>query len=82
MEIDPCNKCRNGVTGKCLAGCGDGTDDCEFDPTPTSLLVMYQGGGYDGCFWEWNFFAFDRDGKFFNIFTSGRDGVKTEDESR
>jgi hypothetical protein len=43
---------------------------------------MYQGGGYDGCFWEWNFFAFDRDGKFFNIFTSGRDGVKTEDEAR
>ena len=25
-------------------------------PKPKSnLLIAYKGGGYDGCFWEWNF---------------------------
>lgn len=44
-------------------------------------LVQYQGGGYSGCFWEWNFFYFDRDGKFHNIFSSGREGVQNETEA-
>lgn len=46
-----------------------------------NLLVQYRGGGYDGCIWEWNFFAWDSSGKFLNIFTSGRNGVKTEKEA-
>lgn len=46
------------------------------------LLVQYKGGGYDGCFWEWNFFLFDHSGKFHVIFESGRNGIKTEDEAR
>ena len=36
-------------------------------------LIQYQGGGYDGCFWEWNF-AVIVGGKFTNIFSSGRVG--------
>jgi hypothetical protein len=43
------------------------------------LLVFYQGGGYDGCIWEWNFFSFDKDGEFHNLFTSGCMGVKDDD---
>lgn len=46
-----------------------------------NVLVQYQGGGYSGCFWEWNFFYFDRDGKFHNIFSSGREGVQNETEA-
>ncbi len=46
-----------------------------------NILVAYQGGGYDGCFWEWNWFSFDRDGKFHNIFSSGSMGIKTEEQA-
>lgn len=46
------------------------------------LLVAYKGGGYDGCIFEWNFFSFDKDGVFHNIYTSGRRGIKTEEEAR
>jgi len=42
---------------------------------PKNILVQYQGGGYDGCFWEWNFFCFDKDGVFHDIFSSGRCGI-------
>lgn len=45
------------------------------------LLVAYRGGGYDGCFWEYNYFSFDKDGVFHNIYTSGRMGIKTEEEA-
>ena len=40
------------------------------------LLVFYQGGGYDGCMWEWNFFSFDKNGEFHNLYTSGCMGIK------
>lgn len=42
-------------------------------------LIMYQGGGYDGCFWEWNFCCYDSSGVWHDIFSSGRAGLKTED---
>ena len=42
------------------------------------ILVFYQGGGYDGCIWEWNFFSFDKNGEFFNLYTSGCMGIKDE----
>lgn len=42
-----------------------------------NLLVQYKGGGYDGCFWEWNFFYFDSKGKFHNLTSTGRMGIKT-----
>lgn len=28
----------------------------------TNILVQYQGGGYDGCIWEWNYFYIDKQG--------------------
>jgi len=37
-------------------------------------LIIYKGGGYDGCFWEYNA-ALSRDGKLYNIYTSGRAGI-------
>ncbi len=41
-----------------------------------NVLCFYNGGGYDGCMWEWNFFSFDRRGKFHNLYTSGRHGIQ------
>lgn len=46
-----------------------------------NVLLQYQGGGYDGCFWEWNFCFWDKDGEWHNIFTSGSMGVKTEQDA-
>lgn len=46
-----------------------------------NMLMQYRGGGYDGCMWEWNFCAWDGDGKFLNIFASGMKGVKDEVEA-
>ena len=47
-----------------------------------NILVLYRGGGYDGCWWEWNYFSFDSTGKFYNLYTSGRNGIKTEEEAK
>ena len=41
----------------------------------TNILVQYQGGGYDGCFWEWNYFYIDKQGIFYNIQSSGYAGI-------
>lgn len=41
----------------------------------TNVLVQYQGGGYDGCFWEWNYFYIDKQGTFHNIQASGYRGI-------
>jgi hypothetical protein len=52
-----------------------------------NILVAYDGGGYDGCIWERNFFFFfngsfySRDDKFENIFTSGHRGVKNVEQA-
>lgn len=43
----------------------------------TNILVQYDGGGYDGCIWEWNFFYIDTDGGFHNVSSSGVGGIKT-----
>lgn len=47
-----------------------------------NLLVQYKGGGYDGCYWEWNYFLFDSKGKFHNLISSGRNGIQTKDEAK
>ncbi|HDY88533.1 hypothetical protein LCGC14_0360410 [marine sediment metagenome] len=44
-------------------------------------LLYYQGGGYSGCIWEWNFCFWDADGKWHNLFSTGCSGVKTEIEA-
>ncbi len=40
----------------------------------SAKLIQYKGGGYDGCFWEWNF-GLIVDGKFHNIVSSGRNAI-------
>jgi len=44
----------------------------------TNILVEYDGGGYDGCIWEWNYFYIDKEGKFYDIFSSGSGGITTK----
>lgn len=41
----------------------------------SAKLVQYKGGGYDGCFWEWNF-ALLVDGVFHDVISSGRRAIK------
>lgn len=48
----------------------------------TNILVQYQGGGYDGCFWEWNYFYIDKQGTFHNIQSSGYAGIETLGEAQ
>jgi hypothetical protein len=43
-----------------------------------NLLVEYKGGGFDGCFWQWNYFLWDMDGKFHNLLSTGYKGIKDE----
>jgi hypothetical protein len=47
-----------------------------------NTIVQYKGGGYDGCYWEWNYAYFDGDGRFHNLIATGRKGCKTEEELR
>ena len=42
-----------------------------------NLLVMYKGGGYSGCYWEWNFCFWDDNGEWHDLYSSGRDGIDT-----
>lgn len=44
-----------------------------------NVLVQYKGGGYDGCWWEWNFAAMI-DGEFVDIFSSGYKGCDTQEK--
>ncbi len=46
-------------------------------PFPRNSLVSYKGGGYDGCFWEWNYAYTDRDGEFHDLYSSGYKGCET-----
>jgi hypothetical protein len=48
----------------------------------TNVLVQYRGGSYDGCFWEWNYLFIDGEGVFHDIFSSGRDGVHTQEDAK
>jgi len=44
-----------------------------------NVLIQYKGGGYDGCFWEWNY-AVVVDGEFHDIYSGGRKGCKTRED--
>jgi len=39
-------------------------------------LMIYQGGGYDGCFWEWNAGYFDAEGEWCSLHNSGHAGIE------
>ena len=47
-----------------------------------NTLVQYQGGGYAGCFWEWNYFFLDKDGMFLNVFSSGHEGIEITEQAK
>jgi hypothetical protein len=57
-------------------------------PNPTKLrrpkkfkqLVEYRGGGYNGCYWEWNIGVLLYEGTFVPIFSSGSDGIYTQEQ--
>jgi hypothetical protein len=51
-------------------------------PIKKDTLVTYKGGGWDGCFWEWNFFIYDQEGKFVDIGSSGRKAITEEKDAR
>ena len=45
-----------------------------------NTIIQYKGGGYDGCYWEWNYAYYDHEGQFHCIVATGRNGCKTEEE--
>ena len=45
--------------------------------TQPNTLYQYRGGGYDGCFWEWNYAYIDQSGKFHDLYSTGYKGAKT-----
>lgn len=49
---------------------------------PRNVLVQYEGGGYDGCFWEYNYFIVDKQGKFHDVASSGYKGADTEEKAK
>lgn len=53
---------------------GDVTRSTLFKP---NTLVQYEGGGYEGCWWEWNFAYITPDSQFVNLACSGRNGCET-----
>lgn len=42
-------------------------------------LIQYQGGGYDGCFWEWNYCLL-LDNKFIDLGSTGINGIKNKEQ--
>ena len=42
---------------------------------PKNTIVIYKGGGYDGCVWEWNAFCWDANREFVQLGASGSDGI-------
>ncbi len=41
-------------------------------------LIQYKGGGYEGCYWEWNYGVFDVNGSYHDIYSSGKSGCPTK----
>lgn len=52
----------------------------EVSPDLREAVIQYKGGGYDGCFWEWNFFLVDHEGRTWDLFSSGYSGLDTDDK--
>ncbi len=41
-------------------------------------LMIYRGGGYSGCHWEWNYCFWNSAGEWFDVYSSGKDGLDFE----
>jgi len=46
----------------------------------SNTLYQYKGGGYDGCFWEWNYAAIDSRNNFIDIYSSGHRSCESKEE--
>lgn len=49
--------------------------------TIKSRLLLYKGGGYSGCIYEFNCCLWNGNGDWHNIFASGSMGLKTEEDT-
>ena len=58
------------IRERILQGVGENADCFVED-----MIVEYDGGGYDGCMWEWNYFYIDEGGVFNDIASSGTGGI-------
>lgn len=47
----------------------------------TNILCQYDGGGFDGCIWEYNFFYIDKEGIFNDIYSSGVGTITTLEQA-
>lgn len=45
-----------------------------------NCLVQYHGGGYEGCFWEYNYAFLDKHGAFHCLLATGRRGLDTMED--
>lgn len=45
-------------------------------------IIIYKGGGYDGCFWEPNYSIYDAEGMYRILYASGIYGCRTDKEMR
>ena len=54
--------------------CENQTTTSPFKP---NTLVSYKGGGFDGCFWQWEHAYIDSDLRFHDIDSSGYRGCDT-----
>src|SRR5262245_27771928 len=43
---------------------------------PYTRILIFKGGGYDGCFWEWNAIFIDSSAKQCDLQVSGRAGKR------
>jgi hypothetical protein len=46
------------------------------------ILIQYKGGGYSGCFWEWNYGFISEDKLFSSIHASGYKGCENIKDMR
>lgn len=45
-----------------------------------NTVIQYKGGGYDGCFWEWNYGFVNPNGQFEDISSTGHFGCPTAEK--
>jgi len=49
--------------------------------TLKNVLMVYSGGGMDGCIWEVNLCLWDKEGQWHDVYSSGYSGLKTQEKA-
>ncbi len=52
-------------------------DNQNTNPFQNDTMIVYRGGGYDGCIWEYNYAYIDENGEFHPVHATGSMGCKT-----